>query len=48
MRFADIRGCDGLVEALAGMVDSGRIPHAIMFHDDDGGGGIPLALAFLQ
>ena len=48
MRFADIRGCSGLVEALAGMVDSGRIPHAIMFHEDDGGGGIPLALAFLQ
>ena len=48
MRFADIRGCDGLVEALAGMVDSGRIPHAILFHENDGGGGVPLALAFLQ
>ena len=48
MRFSDIRGCSALADALAGMVDSGRIPHAIMFHEDDGGGGIPLVLAFLQ
>jgi len=31
-----------------GMVDSDRIPHAIMFHEDDGGGAVPLAQAFLQ
>ena len=30
------------------MVDSGKVPHAIMFHEDDGGGGVPIALAFLQ
>ena len=48
MRFADIQGNDELVRAFVGMVDSGRVPHAIMLHEDDGGGGVPIALAFLQ
>ena len=48
MRFADIKGNTEVVRALAGMVDSGRVPHAIMLHEDDGGGAMPLALAFLQ
>ena len=48
MRFADIQGNDELVRALVGMVDSGKVPHAIMLHEDDGGGGVPIALAFLQ
>ena len=48
MRFADIKGNADVVRALVGMVDSGRVPHAIMLHEDDGGGAMPLALAFLQ
>lgn len=48
MRFKDITGNDDVKRALVGMVDSGRIPHAIMFHEDDGGGAVPMALAFLQ
>lgn len=30
------------------MVDSGKVPHAIMLHEDDGGGGVSIALSFLQ
>ena len=48
MKFADIEGNAPLVEALRSMVDRGRIPHAILFHEDDGGGAIPIILAFLQ
>ena len=48
MRFAQIEGNAPLKEALAGMVDSGHIPHAILFHEDDGSGGVALALSFLQ
>jgi len=48
MRFADIEGNESVKAALTGMVDSGRIPHAIMFHENDGGGAIGMCLAFLQ
>lgn len=49
MRFADLsEGNEAVVKALVGMVDSGRIPHAILLHEDDGGGGMALAQAFLQ
>ncbi|MCQ2154160.1 MAG: hypothetical protein MJY44_06335 [Bacteroidales bacterium] len=48
MRFSDTKGNGAVVATLARMVDTGRIPHAIMLHEDDGGGGIRLALAFLQ
>lgn len=48
MRFADIAGNEDVVRALAGMVDSGKIPHAIMLHEDDGGGAFPIVQAFLQ
>lgn len=48
MKFAQIQGNQPVIKALAGMVDSGRIPHALLFHEDDGGGGVQLALAFLQ
>ena len=30
------------------MVDSGRLPHAILFHQNDGGGAFPLILDFLE
>ena len=48
MKFADIQGNAPLVDALRSMVDRGRIPHAILFHEDDGCGAFPIILAFLQ
>lgn len=48
MRFADIRGNADVCRALAGMVDSGRVPHAILLHEDDGGGAVAIVQAFLQ
>lgn len=33
---------------LARMVDTGRVPHAILFHEEDGGGAFPLCLDFLK
>lgn len=48
MTFAQVQGQDRVKAALAGMVDADRVPHAILFHEDDGGGAFPLALAFLQ
>ncbi len=48
MRFAQIQGNEGVKRALAGMVDSGKIPHAILFHEDDGCGAVPMCVAFLQ
>ena len=48
MTFAQVHCDEKLKSALSGMIDSGKIPHAILFHEDDGGQGVPLALAFLQ
>ena len=48
MTFAQIQGNADVCRALTGMVSSGRIPHAILFHEDDGGGAMPIVLAFLQ
>ena len=48
MTFAQVPGNQEVKQALIGMVDFGRVPHAILFHEDDGGGAFPLALAFLQ
>jgi DNA polymerase-3 subunit delta' len=48
MRFAEIQGNEGVKRALAGMVDAGKVPHAILFHEDDGCGAVPMCVAFLQ
>jgi len=48
MTFKQIKGNEVVVRALSGMVDSGRVPHAIMLHEDDGGGALAIAIAFLQ
>jgi len=48
MRFQDIQVNTELCRALVGMIDSGKLPHAIMLHEDDGGEGVAIALAFLQ
>ena len=48
MRFADTGIPAPTLRALAGMVDSGRIPHALLLSEPDGGPAFGLALAFLQ
>lgn len=48
MRFGDIKGNADTLRALSGMVSSGRIPHALMFTEPDGGPAFSVALAFLQ
>lgn len=48
MRLSEIQGNDAIKKAFAGMMSSGRIPHAILLHEDDGGGAILFAIAFLQ
>ena len=37
-----------LAAALRQMAESGRIPHAMLFHQNDGGGAFPLLLDFLD
>lgn len=37
-----------LLNTLCGMADSGRVPHAILLHEDDGGGGVSLGIKFLE
>lgn len=48
MRFSQLQGNEDVVRALVGMVDSGKVPHAIIFQEEDGGGAFPLCMAFLQ
>ena len=48
MSFEDIIGNEDVKRALAGMVDNGRIPHSIMFYENDGCGALALSLAFLE
>ncbi|MBQ2527082.1 MAG: hypothetical protein II542_09605 [Bacteroidales bacterium] len=48
MRFKDIIGNDNVVKALVGMADSGRVPHALMMYENDGGGALAIALAFIS
>lgn len=37
-----------LLQTLCGMADSGRVPHALLLHEDDGGGGVALGMKFLE
>lgn len=48
MRFSQVQGSPDIVRAFVGMIDSGRIPHAILLHEEDGGGAFALAMSFLQ
>ena len=48
MTFSDIRGNDEVKQALQGMVESAKVPHAILFHEEDGGGAFPMTVAFLD
>ena len=42
-----VYGNTEILTALHQMVLSGRIPHAMLFHEDDGGGALPIVLNFL-
>lgn len=48
MNFSQVKGNREVVRTLVSMVDSGRIPHAVMFHEEDGGEAFPLCLALLS
>lgn len=48
MIFDSIIGNEDVKRALTGMVESGRVPHALMFYENDGCGAIQLANAFLE
>lgn len=48
MTFENIIGNERTVAAMQNMVATGRIPHAILLYENDGGGAMPLALAFLD
>lgn len=48
MTFSQVYGNEQVSRALAGMVDSGKVAHAILLHEDNGGGGFAMAMAFLQ
>ena len=48
MTFEDIQGNDKVKQALQNMVAAGKVPHAIMFHEDDGGGAMAFCLSFLE
>lgn len=48
MRLSDINGNPDTLRALSGMIESGRIPHALMFIEPDGGPAFSIAMAYLQ
>ena len=48
MIFSEIAGHRDLIEKLRGMVQGGRMPHAVLFSEQSGCGALPLALATIQ
>ena len=48
MIFDTISGNADAKRALAGMAGSGRVPHALMFYENDGCGALLLVLGFLE
>ena len=44
----EVYGNTELTGALFQMVKSGHVPHAMLLHEDDGGGAFPIALTFLE
>lgn len=48
MKFSGIHSNEDVIETLVRMVDTGRVPHAILFCEDDGGDAFGITLAFLQ
>ena len=48
MQFKDVVGQQTVKHKMADMVNTGRLPHAIMLLGPEGNGNLPLALAFTQ
>ena len=48
MKFADIIGNREVAALLRNMADSGRVPHAMLFYENDGSGALALVLAFVR
>lgn len=48
MRFADIPGHDGIKQDLVDMVETGRLPHALLLEGPEGSGKFALARALVQ
>ena len=48
MKFSQIYGNASVKRTLQGMADSGHVPHAILFYENDGCGALALGVAFLQ
>lgn len=44
MLFDTLTGNDRTVAAMKNMVATGRVPHAILLYENDGGGAFPLCL----
>ena len=47
MTFSQIQGNARVKAALLSMVREQKVPHALMFHDEDGGQAFSLCIAFL-
>ena len=43
-----VYGNTEIVRALSQMAESGHVPHAMLLHEDDGGGAFPIVLNFLE
>lgn len=48
MQFREVIGNEGLKQKLVTMVDEGRVAHALMLVEEDGWGGLPIAVALAQ
>ena len=48
MPYSSVLGHSGIIENLRNMVDSGRMPHAVLFTEKAGYGALPLVLATLK
>ena len=48
MRFADVIADGGIKTRLSEMADSGMLGHALMLHEDEGGGALALTVALAQ
>lgn len=48
MKFSEVYADPAVKSALRGMADTGRVPGAMLLHENDGGGALALVLAFLQ
>ena len=44
----NVYGNTEVLAALRQMTESGKVPHAMLFHEDDGGGALPVVLHFLE